>query len=74
MIVTKNTLKVGQKVKTIWKEKLYEGTIEKLNHHEWAERTKGRFIAIDIKTIGGRIIGMPFTSRAQYEIIMEKKK
>jgi hypothetical protein len=69
MLINKYQLKIGQKIKMIWKDKEYIGIIDKLNFKEWAEITKGRFIAIDIKTDTDRIIGMPFTSRAKYEIL-----
>lgn len=67
--MTKYDLKTGQKIKMIWKGKSYQGIIEKINPQEWAKKTGGRFVAIDLKTETGQIVGMPFTSRAEYELL-----
>jgi len=69
MTIAKYNLKQGQKVRMVWKGKEYKGTIEKINPQEWARQTGGRFIAVDLRTELGRIVGLPYTSRAEYEII-----
>jgi len=74
MLLTKYQLKEGQRIKMQWKGKIYCGIIKKINPQQWAQRTGGRFVAIDIITEQGHIIGMPYTSRAKYELIEYKEK
>lgn len=72
MIVSRDNLKKGMKVKTIWKNKIYEGVIinnPKEDAKESAVMTKGRFIAVKILDNNGKIVWMPYTRRAQYEIL-----
>ena len=64
-------LKPGDYVRTTWGGKTYEGTIEKINPQEWAKKTGGRFIAVSLKTPLGRTVGLPYTSRAKYEVRAE---
>jgi len=72
--IERKDIKIGDYIKTEWKGKKYEGTVIKLNPQEWARKTFGRFIAVDLKMPSGRIVGMPWTSRASYEIDPSKSK
>lgn len=74
MVVSRDFLKKGLKVRTEWKNKIYEGLIindPKDDAKESATMTRGRFIAIRIYS-NGKILWMPYTRRAKYEIIQEK--
>jgi len=72
MIILKHQLKEGQKIKMIWRGKLYAGEIignpEKESKLS-AKITRGRFISIPILTEQGYTRQMPYTSRARYEAI-----
>ena len=63
---SQDALKVGDYVKTTWRGKEYSGVIEKINPQEWAKKTRGRLIAVDLRTPEGKIVGLPWTARAKY--------
>ncbi len=72
MTITKYQLKEGQKIKMEWKGKVYQGIVKGNPIQESkksAQLTRGRFISIPIITETGTIKQMPYTSRANYEII-----
>jgi hypothetical protein len=55
-----------------WKGKIFSGIIRGNPQEESkksAQITRGMFISIPIVSDIGRIINMPFTSRAKYEVL-----
>ncbi len=70
MKMRKIDLYSGLKVRTCWKKKIYCGCIigiPKIEAEKSAKLTGGRFISIPILTDAGKILQMPYTSRAEYE-------
>ena len=71
--MTKHDLFQGLKVKTIWKGKIFIGCIvgiPKMEAEKSAKITHGRFISIPILTDLGKILQMPYTSKASYEKVI----
>lgn len=70
MKLRKIDLYSGLKVRTEWKKKIYCGCIigsPKVESEKSAKLTGGRFISIPILTDTGKVLQMPYTSRAEYE-------
>lgn len=73
MIITRDQLRKGMKVKTQWKNKVYFGVIlndPKEDSKKYAQITHGRFIAVEIYDLNqNKVVLMPYTRRAVYELV-----